>query len=231
MENEDTKQTTETKKFERSDYIYGGVIILFLFFVLIIFFNSTNFILSNINKIFAKNVTNTNQSLDTNRYSLVSKKLNLPVNTSNIETLPLLPGATQDNTTIPIPGATESASATQNPTSSVLLIQNDTNPTTINATAAAAILDKKSITINIVNAARIANVASALAKHLEDAGFSKATTSSVKNSSASTTILIKKNKAYYTNSILDIVKNIYPGVSVNENPEKSNFDVIITIGK
>src|ERR1035437_4366507 len=128
------KPTEELKKIKPADFIYLGVISLFLIIIIILFFYSTNFIASNVNKIFSSNEQKNDQALDAARYSLVEKKLNLPVN---------IAGNTAINTPTGQP-------VTQN-----------VGTTTINtAVAVKPALDKKSITINILNNTNKTGVAS-----------------------------------------------------------------------
>lgn len=74
------------KKMERTDFIYLGVIFLFLVVTITIFFYSTSFILQNVNKIFIQSKGEDVQGLDITRYLLIQKKLNLPVNIVDTKT-------------------------------------------------------------------------------------------------------------------------------------------------
>jgi hypothetical protein len=75
------------KKMKLADFIYLGVIFLFFTITIILFSNSTSFVLKNVNKIFLPNTEVNIQALDMARYSLIQKKLNLPVNSPSDNTV------------------------------------------------------------------------------------------------------------------------------------------------
>ncbi|MFZ2205077.1 MAG: hypothetical protein WAV23_00600 [Minisyncoccia bacterium] len=85
MDPKDTNITKISRKIERIDLIYLGVIFLFLVITVVLFFYSTGFIVKNVNKIFTESKGEDVQGLDITRYLLVEKKLNLPVNSSDIK--------------------------------------------------------------------------------------------------------------------------------------------------
>ena len=99
--------------------------------------------------------------------------------------------------------------------------------TTINNSA---ILDKKNITISILNSTTKTGVANTLAKVLADAGFSTPKTGNEKASHKTTTLLIKSSKSDYTSIILEILSKIYPNVVSTTTPESNSFDAVIIIG-
>ncbi len=80
MDIKDTLQFIESKKMKRADFVYLGVILLFLIITIFLFFLSTSFIINNVNKIFLQNEDGLVQSLDKDKYLLIEKRLNLPKN-------------------------------------------------------------------------------------------------------------------------------------------------------
>jgi len=83
MEAKELKIKKENKKIEPLDYIFLGIIFVFIVIIIGVFFHSTSFIVSNINNIFeTKNIT-TNQNLEIKRYSQIERKLNLSGNTQD----------------------------------------------------------------------------------------------------------------------------------------------------
>ncbi len=80
MDPKDTNITKISRKIERIDLIYLGVIFLFLVITVVLFFYSTSFVIKNVNKIFTESKGEDVQGLDIARYLLVEKKLHLPVN-------------------------------------------------------------------------------------------------------------------------------------------------------
>lgn len=84
------------KKIEIIDFIYLGVISVFIIITIILFFYSTNLIVKNINKIFVQNVETNHNALEKERYSLVEKKLNLPVNNVIVENIEIQKDTTKD---------------------------------------------------------------------------------------------------------------------------------------
>ncbi|MGB2580467.1 MAG: LytR C-terminal domain-containing protein, partial [Minisyncoccia bacterium] len=71
------------------------------------------------------------------------------------------------------------------------------------------IIDKKSITISVLNSTTKKGVAGVLAQALETDGFAKATTGNEKKQYATTTIFINEGKLEYEKLILDIVQKAY----------------------
>ena len=92
-------------------------------------------------------------------------------------------------------------------------------------------LDKKSITINILNSTAKKGVASTLAKTLEDAGFSKAETGNEKKSYDLTTIIVSDAKKEYAPLVLEVVSKSYPKAVTETATGETKFDVMIIIGK
>jgi hypothetical protein len=201
MDQKKTLQEIESKKMKPVDFIYLGVIVFSFIITAILFFFSTNFIVDNINKIFLPTPESTSQPLDITRYSLIEKRLNLPVN---------VPG-TKSTSVVPV----------ETPT-----VSNIVDPST--ATVA---LDNKSLTINILNGSRKVGVATLLSNTLEKAGFSKASTGDSPTAYVTTTIFIKDGKKEFTKSIQDAVKKLYPKAVTKVNPVSSTFDVEIITGK
>lgn len=200
-----SKILEKIKSIKLTDFIYFAVIFLFFTIVVILFFYSTNFILKNVNKIFSSGNTADSWALDLANYSLVAKKLNLPV---------VIPGENTDVNT---------------PTAEPTLPQNITaEPAT---PAVVSVLDKKSITINILNSTSKKGVASNLAKAMEDGGFSKAETGNEKKIYDLTTIIIHDSKKEYLPAVEEVVKKSYPETMTKTISDTSKFDVTIIIGK
>ena len=197
------------KSTKLSDFIYSGVIFLLVIIVIISFSYSTNFIVKNLNKIFSPEDTGGAQALNMENYLLVVKKLNLPLNTQKEDT--------PENT-------------------NTLIVEPVIPPvedTIIPTPAPIVELDKKSITINILNSTAKKGVASTLAKTLEDAGFSKAETGNEKKSYDLTTIIVSDAKKEYAPLVLEVVSKSYPK-AVTETATatgETKFDVTIIIGK
>ena len=188
------------KKMRTSDFVYLSVILLFFVVVFILFIYSTNFILKNINKISSPDSAGNAQALDMTNYTLVSKRLDLPINTI------------LENTVVPTAPVDNAATMSTVPTTSKEL-------------------DKKSITISILNSTSTKGVASTLSKALEKDGFSIATTGNAKKAYTSTTIQIKESKKEYTSLIEEAVKKSYPKAVTEANKEASAFDIVIVISK
>ncbi|MBI5077791.1 MAG: LytR C-terminal domain-containing protein [Candidatus Yonathbacteria bacterium] len=92
------------------------------------------------------------------------------------------------------------------------------------------ILDKKSITISILNSTTKSGVATALSQALLSAGFSKATTGNEKKQRDTTTVTIKKSSASLSDALLEEVRKIYPNATANTTGESASFDATIIIG-
>ncbi|HBH71579.1 MAG TPA: hypothetical protein DDX26_01810 [Candidatus Yonathbacteria bacterium] len=91
------------------------------------------------------------------------------------------------------------------------------------------ILDKKSITISVLNSTTKKGAAGALAQALENDGFAKATTGNEKKQYATTTIFINEDKLEYEELILDTVQKTYPDAIVSTT-SAGKSDVVIIIG-
>lgn len=104
MDPKDINPTKLLKKIEATDFIYWGIILLFVAITASVFFYSTNFILSNANKIFSLNEKTDIKALDLTRYLLVEKKLNLPINSPEGQANPTAPIVTPtvDSTVTPV---------------------------------------------------------------------------------------------------------------------------------
>lgn len=203
------KETEDTKKFEPINLVYIGVLLLFFAIITIAFFYSTNFVVNNVNKIFLSDTERNIQALDISRYSLVEKKLNLPVNIPEENTTPETPVTEQ---------AIEEG---------VIIPENSLAVEEVVATT----IDKESILINILNGAKKAGVAGAMSKNMADAGFTNITTGDSKILYPLTTIFIKEASKDYTAPIEEVVKASYSKATTKTNPESSKFDVVIIVGK
>jgi len=92
------------------------------------------------------------------------------------------------------------------------------------------ILDKKAITITVLNSTNKKGIAGTLAATLKDAGFSTPSTGNEKNPYAKTTILVKESKYDYAPLLLEAVLPSYPNAFATTTPETSPFDATIIIG-
>jgi len=211
MEEKETKPIEIPKKLESIDFIYLGVLFLSFIIIVIVFFYSTSFIIKNVNKIFAQNNVTDSHALEIKGYSLLEKKLKLPVN--NVI----------NNVTLTEPTPTTNVAPT------------DTQVTTPTPPAVpeviAPVLDNKTLTINVLNGARKAGVAGTMITELETAGFAKGTTGDSKTIYPITTILIKDAKKDYTKAIEDAIKKNHPKAITKVNPTTSKFDVVVIVGK
>jgi LytR cell envelope-related transcriptional attenuator len=202
MNPQDSSFAKILKKMKSSDFIYLCVIFVVFVVVVILFFYSTNFIVKNINKIFAPVSIPTSLSLDKARYSLVAKKLNLPVNSTPVSDV---------NQNVDAPPADETTA-----TSPASIPQN---------------LDKGSITINILNSTAKKGVAATLAKTFSEAGFATATTGNEEEDFALTTILINNDKKEFLPLIEEVVIESYPKAISEVVSSDTEFDVTIIIGQ
>lgn len=189
------------KKMKMADFIYLSVLLLFVVTIVVIFFFVARFITRNINKVFLSHDANSTQTLNLVNYSLVAKKLNIPVNIPDkngvVSPPPVTPVETPTPPAIPTP------------------------------------LDKKVITINILNSTIQKGLASILAEVLMDAGFNTPKTGKQKELYSTTTILIKESKKDYGPLILEAIIKLYPKAVVATDPiqEDKTFDVTIIIGE
>lgn len=103
MEPKNENNIKISKKIKVIDFIYLGIIFIFIIITVFIFINATNFIVGDINKILQPKEEIDTSVLDLARYSLVEKKFNLPINNPKLETL---------NTTVPIVAPVENKIAT-----------------------------------------------------------------------------------------------------------------------
>ena len=193
------KTKNPSHKIDSTDFIYISILIIFFLIVAFVFYLSSKFLIQNINKIFTQTDQSTLQALDKNRYSLIEKKLDLPIN--------------PPTDFVKYDAPVEITPVIETPT-----IQQ------------VKVLDPKILSINIINAAKKAGVASGLAKSLETDGFAKATLSD-NPMSQTTTIAIKESQQEYATLIEAAVKKLYPKATIISNPETSAFDVIIKIGR
>ncbi len=94
------------KKMKLRDFIYPGVLIFFLLIVTIIFLFATRFISKNINNVFSYEQSDESGALNMTLYTMVAKKLNLPVMVPEKKAPPSEAG-------IPLNMATEAATTTE----------------------------------------------------------------------------------------------------------------------
>ena len=103
-------------------------------------------------------------------------------------------------------------------------------PSEPRATSTTQVLDKKVLTLSILNSTSKSGIAGALATSLELAGFAKAKTGNEKTLYATTTVAIKESMSALGSSVIEIVKKTYREAVSTISPETALFDVIITIG-
>lgn len=82
MKNENIKYNNflEKIKITKDEIVYLIIVIFFLLTVIVLFFYSTNFEITNINKIFYQTNDVNIETLKSDQYLIVEKKLNLPKN-------------------------------------------------------------------------------------------------------------------------------------------------------
>lgn len=190
------------KNIKYRDLAYPGILALFFGLVIILFFFAMRFISQSINKAFSPETNDSSQVLDRERYQLVARKLNIPVN---------IP---QDGTTVPasVPGAIITPQ-----------VAGASIPQVV-------VLDKKAITIMVRNSTAKKGVGAILAKALLDSGFQKPQTGNESRSYATTTVLIKESRNDYKMLLLETVHKIYPDAVATTSPESDNIDATIIIG-
>lgn len=105
-----------------------------------------------------------------------------------------------------------------------------TPPKETTPTPAIATLDRHAITIAVRNSTTKRGVAGALAKLLEDAGFSTPTTGNEKTPHETTTVLIKESKYDYAAPLLEVVLGTYPKAIATTTTENAPYDAMIIIG-
>ncbi len=193
------------KAMKPRDFAYPVIVILFFAIVVILFFSATQFISGNITKSFSADQVTNNQSLNSEHYLLVAKKLGISTSTKDAAEIP----AIETISTEAVPIETQS-------TSTVPL-----EPVT---------LDKKSLSITILNSTTKSGVATNLAKALVTAGYGTAKIGNEKKLYATTTILIKESKSGFIPILLEDVKKIYPNVVATTTPETASSDATIIIG-
>lgn len=97
------------------------------------------------------------------------------------------------------------------------------------APVASQSLDKKSLTLSILNSTAKKGVATILTRMLESSGFAKATTGNEKKLYATTTILIKESKSGYESLLLEAVRKAYPD-AIATTTTAGTIDATIIIG-
>ena len=213
MEPQNIKLSKILKKIKSPEFVYLSVLFIFFVIVLVLFINSVNFISENINKIFSPVNSGNSQAINMESYALVTKKLNLPTNTA------------ENSPTLNIEAQTSTTPSTSTPTTTVTMATPE-----VPLASVAPVLDKKSITINILNSTTKKEMSSTLAKALVGAGFSTATTGNEKSLYDLTTIIIADDKKEYSPSIEEVVKKSYPEAIIKTTTETTKFDVTIIIG-
>ncbi len=103
MDTQSTKIQLLTRKVKSPNFIYSSIFFLFIAIVVVLFFLSTNFIVTNINKIFSPTDSGTTQALDLNGYELVAKRLGFSFSTTTSSTLLTSKEAASQNTAISTP--------------------------------------------------------------------------------------------------------------------------------
>ena len=188
------KETLENKRNTNTNLIYTGVLLLLFLIITIFFFYSTNFIIHNINKIFTISIEKNTQPFDIAKYSLVEKKLNLPLNIEKQDPVPVTSWAGEETLSL----ETENENILK-----IEKIEEIDIPT----------INKESILVNILNGARKEGVARAMSKNLESAGFTNIAVGDSKTMYPITTLFIKKDSKDLTLSIEEIVKKTYPSAT------------------
>lgn len=202
------KETGQVKKIRTKNFVYISIMILILAMVIVAFFYSAKFIIRNINKVFTTNYNEQIHVLDIPNYSLVQKKLNLPVNMPEENTLE---ENTLESTNI------DQSIASEEKLEIVEIIDNGIN--------------KEDLKINILNGARKAGVASNMSKKISELGFKNITVGDSKIVYPLTTIFIKDTAIPFQGEIEETVRKIYVKSTTKTNPENSDFDIVIIIGK
>ena len=174
---------TLIKTLKPRDFIYPGIVVVFLVVVAILFFMATRFISNNLNKIFSADQSTEGEALNSARYFLTLKKLGIATTT-----------------------------------------------TPYDSNASPITLDKKSLSLIILNSPRKTTVANTLAKALVTAGFSNPKIGNEKRSYATTTVFIKESKSAYKPLLLGEVTKLYPDAIATTTPETAQTDAIIIIG-
>lgn len=185
------------------DLVYPGIILVIIIIICILFYSATQFITKNINDAFSSGNGGSSSSLNMENYALVAKKLGISI---------------------------ESKSGN----GAVATLTNETsagnNIVATTTTQEPQVLDKKSITLTILNSTKQKGVASTLAQALETAGFAKATTGNQSKLIATTMVLIKESKVSFSPALLEEVQKLYPSATATTTAETSAFDATIIIG-
>lgn len=203
----ETQITQILKNIKPRDLIYPGTLFVFFGIVALVFFFAIRFISQSINNAFSPEESGVSQALDLERYTLIAKKLNIPVSATQedvaISAIPEMP-----------PMTPETATTTEATTTPPIV----------------ATIDKRAITIAVKNSTSKKGLASTLAKALEDAGFQRPQTGNESGSYATTTLLLKESKRDYETLLLDVVRAIYPNAVTATSSSSASSDAIIIIG-
>lgn len=182
---------------------------IFIFImVAVAFFYSTKFVIKNTNKVFTTSNNEQIHVLDVPRYNLVQKKLNLPVNATE-EIIPEEEIAKSTNTENQV---------APNEELEIVEVLNEG-------------VSKENLKINILNGARKAGVASNMSKKISELGFKNITVGDSKITYPLTTVFIKDSAVLFQDEIEETVRKTYSKSTTKTNPENSDFDVVIIIGK
>lgn len=197
------KLLADISKIRARDLIYPGI--TFLVFILIgfIFFLAATFLAKNINDAFSSESIKKEGTLNITDYTLVAKKLGIHI-------------APQAKS---IPTSISTTTPPDTPTIEIPIVLEKTQT-----------VDKRSLTINILNSTQKNGGAGVLAEILEATGFGKAVTGNEKNLYATTTIFVKMSKGAFIPLLLEEVRRVYPEALATSTPENTLFDATIIIG-
>lgn len=103
-------------------------------------------------------------------------------------------------------------------------------PSEVSSATTSTVLERKILTLTVLNSTTIDGSAKALATRLESAGFAKAKIGGEKTLYATTTIFIKESRAEFTSLLLEEVQKIYPSAYATTTASSAEFDATIIIG-
>lgn len=104
-------------------------------------------------------------------------------------------------------------------------------PSAISTTTPTQILDRKSITIRILNSTDKKGVATELSTFLESLGFSKAKLGDERKKYATTTLILKEGKKGFSDEILIELQKKYSYAIASSTPDTALYDATIIIGE
>lgn len=187
------------------DLIYPAIVLFFIVIIGIFFSIAIKFITKNFNDIFSGSIVTERNALNMANYTLVAKKLGISIEPQK-----------SDIINVPEESVVTATTTTATITADIIVETEE-------------ILDKKSITISILNSTTKGGTAGVLAQALEADGFAKATTGNEKEQYATTTIFINEDKLGYKEIILDTVQKTYPNAIITTT-SAGKSDVVIIIG-